>query len=244
MKNYHLITLPFFAISIASGRELSADRPDVTESPITVEPGLWQIESTLWGYTRDGGISTWALAESNIKAGLSTATDLQLVLRPWVKEEGGPEGFGDVDVRLKWNLWGNDGGKTAGALMPFVTVPTHTGVSSGEWQGGLIFPVSVEISDRMGLGFQAALDRVWDEDGHEHQWDFLHSAAVGLALTDTVGVFLEYVGVTSERPYEASLSGGITWARSENVQWDFAIGAGLTAAAEDLTLIQGVTFRF
>lgn len=243
MKNY-FIALSFLAISIASGRELSADRPDVTESPITVEPGLWQVESTLWGFTRDGGVSTWSLAESNIKAGLTTHTDLQLVLRPWIKEEGGPEGFGDADLRLKWNLWGNDGGKTAGALMPFVTVPTHTGVSSGEWQGGLIFPVSVEISDRFGLGLQVEIDRVWNEDARAHQWDFLHSAAVGFAVSDTVGVFLEYVGVASERSYEASLNGGLTWATSENVQWDFAIGAGLTGAAEDLALIQGVTFRF
>lgn len=239
-----LIILSFFVASMAPARELSADRPDVTESPLTVEPGLWQVESSLWSFTRDGGISTWSLAESNIKAGLTPNTDLQLVLRPWIKEEGGAEGFGDVDLRLKWNLWGNDGGKTAGALMPFVTVPTHTAVSGGEWQGGLIFPVSVEISDRVGLGLQVEIDRVWDEDAREHQWDFLHSAAIGYALADTVGVFLEYVGVASERSYEASLVGGLTWATSENVQWDFAIGGGLTDAAEDLTLLQGLTFRF
>lgn len=249
MKNYYLVTLPFFAISIASGSELLPERRDITvssftESPITVEPGIWQVEATLWELSRAGGGSTWALGESIITTGLTTATDLQLVLRPWIHEEGGAEGFGDGDLRLKWNLWGNDGGKTAGALMPFVTVPTHTAVSSGEWQGGLIFPVSVEISDRVGLGLQVEIDRIWDEDARAHQWDFLHSAAIGCALTETVGVFLEYVGVAGERDYEASLIGGLTWATSENVVWDFAIGGGLTRAADDLALIQGVTFRF
>ena len=38
--------------------------------------------------------------------------------------------LGPTQVRLKWNLWGNDGGRTAFALMPFVTpgpaVSAHT----------------------------------------------------------------------------------------------------------------------
>ena len=32
----------------------------------------------------------------------------------------GAEGFGDMEIRLKHNLWGNDEGATALALMPFI----------------------------------------------------------------------------------------------------------------------------
>ena len=242
--NIYLKILPLCAVPFASARELSADRPDATESPITVEPGLYQVESTLWGFSREGSASTWTLAESNLKAGLTARTDLQLVLSPWIKEEGGAEGFGDADMRLKWNLWGNDGGKTAGALMPYVTIPTHTAVSTGEWQGGLIFPVAIEISERLGFGFQTQIDRVWNEDDGTHDWNLGHTAVIGFSLTDSLGMFVEYAGAAGDHPYEASLNGGVTYATSADVQWDVAIGVGLTDAADDFSLIQGITFRF
>lgn len=238
------LTLLLAASCAASARDMSPDRPDTTESPYTVMPGTYQVESTLWGYSRDGSLTTWSLAESNLKTGLTEAIDMHLVLRPWIKEEGGAEGFGDADVRLKWNLWGNDGGKTAGALMPFVTVPSQTAVSTEEWEGGLIFPVAIELSERMGFGFQTELDRVWNEDDRTHDWDFLHSAVIGVDLTDSIGLFIEYVGVAGDHPYEATANTGLTFATGENVQWDLAIGFGLNDAAEDLSLIQGISFRF
>ncbi|RYD46034.1 MAG: transporter [Verrucomicrobiaceae bacterium] len=238
------LTLLLAATCAASARDMSPDRPDTTESPYTVMPGTYQVESTLWNFAKDGSVSTWSLAESNLKTGLTEDIDLHLVLRPWTKEEGGVEGFGDVDVRLKWNLWGNDGGSTAGALMPFVTVPSHTAVSTGEWEGGLIFPVSIDISERVGFGLQTELDRVWNEDDRTHDWDFLHSAVIGIDLTDSVGFFIEYVGVAGDHRYEATANTGFTFAVGENVQWDLAIGVGLNDAAEDLSLMQGISFRF
>lgn len=239
-------TLAFLlaASCAASARDMSPDRPDTTESPYTVMPGTFQVESTLWGYSRDGSLTTWSLAESNLKTGLTEDIDLHLVLRPWIKEEGGAEGFGDADVRLKWNLWGNDGGKTAGALMPFVTIPSQTAVSTEEFEGGLIFPVAIELSERVGFGFQTELDRVWNEDDRTHDWDFLHSAVLGVDLTDSIGMFVEYVGVAGDHSYEATANTGLTFASGENVQWDLAIGFGLNDAAEDLSLIQGISFRF
>lgn len=232
------------SISPAPSRDMSPDRPDTTESPYTVEPGVFQVESTLWGFAKDGSLTTWSLAESNLKTGLTRNTDLHIVLRPWTKEEGGAEGFGDADLRLKWNLWGNDGGSTAGALMPFVTIPSHTAVSSGEWEGGLIFPVSIDIAEGIGFGFQTELDRVWNEDDRNHDWDFLHSAVLGFDLTEKTGLFVEYVGVAGDHPYEATANLGITFAPSADIQWDFAVGFGLNDAAEDLSLIQGISFRF
>lgn len=238
------ISILLVATSMASAREMSTDRPDTTESPITVMPGVFQVESTVWNFAKDGSFTTWSVGESNLKTGLTESTDLHLVLRPWIKEEGGAEGFGDIDLRMKWNLWGNDGGSSAGALMPFVTIPTHTSVSTGEWEGGLIFPVAIDITERLGFGFQMEVDRVWDDDNRSHEWDFLHSVVFGYELTDTTGVFVEYVGVTGDRPYEATGNFGFTYAPTENLQWDFAVGVGLNDAADDLSLMQGISFRF
>lgn len=229
-------------------RELSADRPDTTESPYTVEPGKFQLESSLWAFAKDDGDETWTLGEMNLKAGLTASTDLQLVLRPWIHEkaddENTAEGFGDIEVRVKYNLWGNDSGKTAGAVMPYVSIPTHTAVSTGEWEGGVIFPVAIELTETLGLGFQVEAARAWDDDSGEYDWDLLHSIVLGISLTEKLGVFVEYVGVIGDGAYEATANCGLTWASTENLQWDVAAGVGLNDAAEDFTVAQGVTFRF
>jgi hypothetical protein len=242
---FFVLSLPLHAVDFQ--RELAADRPDTTESPITVEPGKFQIESTLWAFGKEGGDETWALGEMNLKAGLSPGADLQLVLRPWIHEQSdgaSAEGFGDIEVRLKYNLWGNDSGQTAAALMPYVSIPTQTAVSTGEWEGGLIFPVSIELTETLGFGFQVEAARAWDGDGGEYDWDILHSAVLGISLTEKLGMFIEYVGVTGDGPYEATANLGFTWAASDDLQWDVALGVGLNDAAEDFSIGQGVTFRF
>jgi hypothetical protein len=248
MKPLLLIPLILPALHAAEfQRELSADRPDTTESPITVEAGRFQVESSVWAFAKDGSNETWTLGEMNLKAGLGDSSDLQLVLRPWIHEQADgetSEGFGDIELRLKHNLWGIDGGKTAGALMPYVSIPSQTAVSTGEWEGGVIFPVSIELTDRLGFGFQVEAARVWEGDSGEYEWDFLHSAVLGVSLTEKLGLFIEYVGVAGDGDYEASGNVGFTWASTENLQWDIAVGVGLNDAAEDFSVAQGVTFRF
>ena len=52
-------------------RELETDRPDATESPVTVDRGHFQLESSFFSFSRDDSAGvrteTWGVAESNIK---------------------------------------------------------------------------------------------------------------------------------------------------------------------------------
>src|SRR3954469_16822345 len=61
-------------------RELNTDRPDVTESPYTVDAGHFQLELSFVEYTYDddGGnqINEFSLAPSNFKLGLLNNVDL------------------------------------------------------------------------------------------------------------------------------------------------------------------------
>ena len=123
-------------------REMTTDRPDKTESPYTVDAGHFQFEMDLVSYTYDqeheGGVTTrvdaWAIAPINLKVGLCNQVDLQVVVETWnyarTKLSGAgatlhQRGFGEVTTRLKYNFWGNDGGKTAFAAMPLVKLPTN-----------------------------------------------------------------------------------------------------------------------
>ena len=93
-------------------RELSPDRPDATESPFTVDAGHFVIEASVFDWRRNDGSDTHTLMSSNLKIGLSNDVDLQIVFDTYAWEDSkvgnDVEGFGDVQLRLKYNLWGND----------------------------------------------------------------------------------------------------------------------------------------
>src|SRR5690242_16135097 len=72
-------------------RELSADRPDKTESPFTVDAGHYQLEADVVNYTYDRHnpdrrpihVDDFQLANVNIKAGILNNLDAQLVIESY-----------------------------------------------------------------------------------------------------------------------------------------------------------------
>jgi len=239
-------------------RPFSTDRPDVTESPYTVEPGRFQLELSFVEYTRDDthAVRTEGLLvlPANLKVGLLKNLDLQLVLSPYqsVRTRGGgastrDTGLSATELRAKLNLWGNDGGRTAFAVMPFVRFPTGSeGLRDRHLSGGLILPLAVQdLPGGFDLGTMAELD-VSRETG-SFQMDFIHSVTCGHDLVkDKLRGYVEYVGVAplrSGHSYLAFFDTGATYAVSSGVQLDAGVNLGLSREAEDFTLFAGVSFR-
>lgn len=240
-------------------RDMSTDRPDATESPITVDAGHFQIESSFFDYSRDraDGVKTevWTFGSLNLKAGLLNNVDLQVVLDSHIEETtraGGVKeivsGFGDIQTRLKINFWGNDDGRsTALGLMPFVKIPTGTDVSNGKWEGGVILPFSSDISERVGLGLMLEADFVYDEDKGGYTTEWVHTAVLGFEITDKLGAFVEYIGVAGSEgqfDYQAGAQTGITYAVTDNLMFDCGVRFGLNDAAEDFGAFVGGSIRF
>ena len=67
---------------------------------------------------------------------------------------------------------------------------------------------------------------------------------LGAALTDELGVFVEYVGAVSELPYESLASVGATFQATEHLQFDVGALIGLNNPSDDLTVFSGITVRF
>lgn len=234
-------------------RDLEADRPDATESPRTVDAGYFQLEMSFLGYSRNkvagDKFESWSWAETNLKYGLNDSMDLQLIFAPHVRERskvGGVseevDGFSDVTLRLKYNLWGNDGGSTAFAVFPYIKIPSGSDVSNDEWEGGVILPWALDLHEGVSLGLQAEFARVWDDGSYD--LDFLHTAVIGFDVSDYLGIYIEYLGISGDHPYEAYASGGLTWAFADYFQWDAGAVFGINEAAEDLTTFAGFTVKF
>lgn len=229
-------------------RPLATDRPDTTESPYTVDKGRFQIEMEIGALTIDGGQKSYSLGETNMKFGLAESTDIQFVLPLYEHIAGGAEGFGDMQIRLKQNLWGNDEGRTALAVMPYIQLPTgSSGISDGDFQGGVIIPYAFNSAGEWSFGVQAQLDLVADSTGSGHHFAFLASATAARPLTDQLGVFFEIVTVHAEgapATSEQYFNSGLTWAVSDTIQLDSGIRTGLSNDAEDFSPFFGISAKF
>jgi hypothetical protein len=248
-------------------REMSTDRPDKTESPYTVDAGHFQFEMDLVSYSYDresaGGVETrvdaFAIAPINLKVGLCNQVDLQVVVETWnyvrTKMSGGgatvhQRGFGDVTARLKYNFWGNDGGKTAFAVMPIVKLPTNQDdLGNNSVEGGLILPLAVALPYDFGMGLMTEFDYNRDATGNGHHPEFVNSITLShdRVLVRDLGAYVEFFSlVSAERGSDwiGTVDFGLTYGLSENVRLDAGVNIGVTKAADDLNPFVGLSWRF
>ncbi len=232
-------------------RPMSADRPDFTESPYTVDAGAIQIELSFVNYAQDSGDQAWSFAPVNLKIGLLNDVDLQLVLNPYThaqSEDEDHDGFGDLQFRLKINLWGNDGGSTAFAVMPFIKLPTASdALGNDRVEGGLIFPFATETTERIGLGLMFETDFVYDDEDDGYDLDLIATGVLGFDLTDDHGLYLEGIGISSTdsgTDFRGILGVGTTYSITDDLVLDAGVNLGLTGEVNDVNLFAGMTVRF
>ncbi len=242
-------------------RPMSADRPDVTESPKTVDAGAVQLEISFFEYFHDSDntsaekTDTLLLAFTNVKVGLLNNTDLQIVFAPYVRNETRPdagtatvdEGFSDVVVRLKVNFWGNDEGDTALGILPFIKIPTGTSVSNGQVEAGIALPFGWDINEKVGLGVMPELDLVYNETTGTHDLGLLFSTVLGFEIFGPVAGYVEYVGIVffnGADDHRSLLSFGGTYEVTPNAVLDVGARVGLNRRANDVAVFTGITLRF
>ena len=246
-------------------RELTTDRPDLTESPITVDAGHFQIEADIANYRYDryknDGNDTrskaWNIAPVNLKAGLTNNTDLQIIIDNYVKQTESDkvagtrernDGFGDITMRLKHNFIGNDGGNFALGIMPFVKFPTNqNNLGNDDVEGGVIVPFSFDFGSGYGLGMMTEVDVLKDGDGSGYHPSFVNSASFAVEYTEKLGAYYEIFtekGTDTGDRWVVSLDTGLTYALTNNLQLDAGINVGVTKAADDLNPFVGISYRY
>jgi hypothetical protein len=243
-------------------RDMSTDRPDTTESPYTLDSGHFQLEMSFIDYTVDDHndeARTRALSFSPllIKVGLLNTLDLQLGIDPYSRvietdKEGSDrtafEGFGDTVLRAKLNLWGNDSGSTASAVMPFITFPTGgDGLGSDVIEGGIILPLGIDLGDALALGLMAEFDAIHDDEDDRYTIDWVHTVTLGFPIAGDLAGYIEYAGfanLNDAEEYRGYADTGLSYALTPNTQLDAGVRVGLTKASEDLGLFVGLSWRY
>jgi hypothetical protein len=235
---------------ICAERELSTDRPDTTESPYTVDRGFYQLELEPVSWSENDDDRAY-VASANLKYGLSDAMDLQLVLEyDDVDSQVGDSanGIGDTELRLKINMWGNDDGDTAFALMPFVRFPTHDDElgEGGDVEGGLIAPLGFALPNGWSSAVMIEVDVVRNAADDGYVPAYVLSATIAHDIAGDWGGFLELVSISLDEDgaeSEAYFNSGITRAIGDRMQFDCGFNLGLTGSSEDRRLFVGFSMK-
>jgi len=245
-------------------RDMTIDGPGRGESPYTVDAGHFQVEMSLVSYsaykepTEDATyrLEFWAIAPMNLKIGLFNRLDLQVVLEPFdlvYEHEDGyyratHRGLGDTTLRVKYNLWGNDNGWTALAVMPHLKFPTAAeGIGNGSIEGGLIFPFEAALPRNVYIGLVARFEAVRNFDEPGYHTEFGNSITLRRDFFRRLFGYVEFYSAVStgrDSEWVGTFDTGLSYTVTKNLQLNGGVNIGVTRAADQWNPFIGLAWRF
>ncbi|MEO6150674.1 MAG: transporter [Mucilaginibacter sp.] len=238
-------------------KSMTADRPDVSETPRTVDAGHFQYETDLVSYERERSGNEkqqhWIFNQANIKLGILKNTDFQAIVQTYgsdINQEPGKQketvsGFGDITLRIKQCLYGNYSGNFSIALMPYVKIPTNTYNGNNLVEAGLIVPMLFELPNNWGIGTQVEGDYARDKDTPGYHAEFMQSLSIGHPLFKPFEIIAEtyYTYNFKDHHIENFLNSALICTISNNVKLDAGLFYGLQRETTK-TYFLGVAFRY
>jgi len=235
-------------------RDLQSDRPDVTESPYTVDAGHVQLEMDFanLAVNREDGARTvaWGAVPFNLRLGLTPNAELGLFLEPFRQmtttapggERATGSGMGDVTLRTKWNFSGNDGGPAFGLITDLKLPTAARSLGDDAAEETVLLPVDLECGG-WDLGAMTGVDfRRKTKGGRRGVW--INSLTTGHTLVGSLAGYLELASQTGDGAQVATFDTGLTYKLDTNAQLDFGAQFGLSRRADDLLIFSGLTRRF
>jgi len=238
---------------------LVTDRPDFTESSVTVGRGVLQIEGGYtYSYDREGADRhhTHSYPELLLRYGvLAEWLELRVAYNYGTFDEivaGLPNsgrGSEDMDVGVKLALTPQACALPETGLILHTVVPTGRGQLSDERVlPGIGYLYSWELTERLSMAGNTLLDKAVDDQTDRTYYQFAQSLSFDYSLTERLGSYAEWYvlapsGADTVRP-EHYANGGFKFLINNNLQLDIFAGLGLNRAADDYFIGGGFAQRF
>ena len=234
-------------------RGFETDRPDATESAYTVDAGHFQLESNMFLTDRSSADGVRTIQNTfngfNLKLGITNSLDIQFVAETYVStrifkgtSSRTNSSFRNITFRAKQNIWGNDSGKTALSILPYINIPTTQNIKI---TGGLVIPLAISLANDWGFGSQFESDIVTNQTGNGTHLNYLFTATVSHAIFSKFDFFTEALlsRETDMKSFEYFLNGGLVYEVKENFKLDTGLYYGLKKTSSKVVFI-GLSFRF
>lgn len=238
-------------------REIDPDRPNITESPYTVDAGHIQYEADFLRYEYKTTIESkeHALLYNyfNVKLGLTNSLAVQLLIQTYAhqntvqldtREKTSDAGFGDLTLRLKKNFLGDDGNISL-AVIPYLTFPTNHYQDNSKYEGGVLVPIMFKLKNNWQLSLQVEGDRLKDNIGNGMHNELLQSINIGHPVfTKELNAYLEtyYEYNLNAHNVNNYLDAALQYGISKSVMFDLGFNLGIQKAANH-ALFAGIAFR-
>ena len=239
-------------------RPMVPDRPGITESPYSVDAGHVQYETdALRLLTRREGTThghDWYVNHALAKVGLTDRTDLQIGVDSYTDTRNYDDadasqtqeyhGLGDVNIRVKQTLFGDDDSRWALGLIGYVTLPTGGPRGDGAVEFGAVLPVVYQLTKPWSIGGQMATQVYWDRDTQRRYLQLTPTFTTDYEVIKKVQVFAELVGYKDVRQslWRSSINTGVQLDMSDNVQLDLGTHQPITRST-DREYFFGLSFR-
>jgi hypothetical protein len=245
-------------------RKFAPDRPTKAFSVRTVDAGHVQFETDFVNYIYSdyGGVKSHTIQAFDPvwKLGVTNWADIEIQFNGFQTSSSSDDksgasilhgrGFGDVILRTKVNLIGNDGGLAGFALIPYVKLPSAAPViSNGVVEGGLIAPLALRLPQDFLVTLMTEVDAFKDATGSSRNASFTNLVSVSHPLPGFTGVNItgevaSTTGTDKGTPPIDTFDAGLTYLVAPNIQFDVGLNLGLNNAAPKEQLYTGVSFRF
>jgi hypothetical protein len=244
-------------------RKFAPDRPTKGFSVRTIDAGHFEIETDLvnYNYSNSSGITArnYQALDPTFKLGLTNWMDLEVQFNGLQYAESfdrtspfnfqNATGFGDVFLRTKINLFGNDSGPMGFALIPYVKLPSSTPlISNGAVEGGLIAPLALRPDDFI-VTLMTEVDDLKSATGNNRYANFVNLVSVshGVPGTEGVNAMVELYSSVGTDPATApvyTLDFGMNFRLSQHIILDVGLNLGLNSAAPKAQIYTGISARF
>ena len=236
-----LLALAFLAVAL---------RAQVTETPVTIEPGKFflRMDAVTVGVNRDSAepdkYTALGLASSILSIGMTENVDVQFGAQFFVRQtyqyrgaRNSRSGWGDTSFRTKWRFWRDDAAGASAAVIPYIKIPSKvTGIGNNHVEGGIIVPWLKTLGPGSEAGAMAEWDVVRNDqnDGYDSRW--FASTYVRQHIAGGFGAYAEVtlgVSSASSSSFAGSAGAGVTFDFSKKFQLDYGISRGLGGRATD-----------
>jgi hypothetical protein len=257
MKNKILTTVMLLTATLAFGQEteipaMVTDRPDATESPLTVPKGFLQVETGAFFETFEKDsfkTETLGYNTSLFRYGILDNLELRVGINyeenklsmDDVAQEIKADGLTPLLFGAKVEIADEDGwipqiGLLGHLYLPFTASEAFKPNTTG---ADFRFSFAHTLSEKSSLSYN--LGGQWGNDSPELA--YIYTLSYGYSVTDSFGFYVEIYGDFPENTKANHLwDAGFTYALQPNIQLDATIGTSFTEG-QDLFLSAGVSFR-
>ena len=220
---------------------IATDRPSVTDSAVVVPPGSFQAENGL-AYTVSHAQRTFDGAETLLRFGVASKTELRLNAPDYFDGAGTSSGFSDLAVGMKQQLGPAPGGFDV-SLVVSLSLPSGAhAVSTHGYDPSVQLPWSRALSSNWTAA--GMLSVYWPTVNGTRNVTGETTFLVDRQVTKSWDAFVEYAGDIAGQGGPRHLAHfGSAYKLTARQQIDLHFGFGLSAAAVDRFVGVGYSFR-